>query len=282
MALRSGRIKSGDVSETNELTIIRGGRSATFRIYNSGETNFIVKPNGANTPQQQQIVLKKKCSVDIEPNGDVIITQNNAEPVEGIYEYIDPLNPIRSGRFKGDASGNGIVILQWKNASQITDFYRILNSGDKDFIVNVDGNQVATLKPTYSIDVFAGKKVGISRGDAEPVEGIYDYLHPRNEMRNGRFKIKKVLNAVGQPVIDPRDPHPIINLSGASQRAWYRIFNSGEHAIIILEGNQEFDTLEPDQSLDFEVGPNARRFFVKAGDLDHIVDGSYEFLGKEP
>jgi hypothetical protein len=283
MAIRSGRIKGNDVTGTNALTIIKGGKvDGRFRIYNSGETEFIVKPNGTGTPSGQQVTVPQKGSADIEPDGEVIITQTNAAPVEGMYEYIDPFNPIRNGRFKGNASGNGITILQWKNGSTHKDFYRILNSGDEEFEVLVDGASAAMVKPTYSIDVFAGTKAVIKRADAKPVEGIYDYLHSLVEIRSGRFKVKKVVDVTGTVIVDPTTPHPIINLAaGPPKKAWYRAFNSGAHVIIILKGMTELHRLNADQSVDFEIGAGDRKIFVKSNAQDDPIEGIYEFLGRE-
>ncbi len=256
---RSGRFTSDLVTAAKDLTIIRAG-TERVRIHNSGKADFVVKPEGSTTPTGEQITLFKKSSVDINLNGsDVLITQAANTAVEGLYEYIDPQNPIRSGRFKA-AGGANVVITQ----GMAQKLYRILNSGDEDFTVTVNGNLRATVKPRRSIDLVAkNHRVVISA--AAKFQGIYDILDRRSETRSGRFKIKVNTNVA----------QPIINLVDSNSTAWYRIFNSGENLFKIIEGTTETD-LEKGQSIDLQFSP--MEVSVRSAQANEPIEGIYDFI----
>ncbi len=186
---------------------------------------------------------------------------------------------IRSGRFKVVDPSN-VDIISGRSGT----YFRFFNSGDNTFTVKVDGplsapDRKVDLKPTFTVDMVIAGDVRIS--GTGPVEGIYDYLESPNEVRSGRFNIK-LTDPLGNPH-DPTDRHPIILLAGGNQSAYYRIFNSGDHPIVLQSGLQanpiDIKALDPDQSFDFEVGTGRRIVTVKSTDVSKPIEGIYEFLG---
>jgi hypothetical protein len=181
---------------------------------------------------------------------------------------------IRSGRFTAsDTTEDGIAIIRGRGNA----FYRIFNSGKTDFNVKPRGNVSIPLRPTFSLDVSTGDDVRIV---GTSVEGIYDFLDVYMDIRSGRFKIAKVVDEDGEIIINPANPHPIIDLAPATGEAWYRIFNSGDHPIVVEGAAHDMDPLLPDQSVDFKVGANVRRITVKSTDQEKTIEGIYDFLGK--
>jgi hypothetical protein len=181
---------------------------------------------------------------------------------------------IRSGRFTVDNAQSGITIIKGRSGA----FYRIFNSGENNFTVKPKGastpqHQQIQLKPTFSIDVAIGDEVVIVGAANEAVEGIYDYLDTQNPIRSGRFKLKD----------NPDTQHKIVDLHGGGDKAWYRIFNSGEHPIVVEEGKQnpsQLTQLDKEQSFDFEVGTSVTDIYVKSTDANKPIEGIYEFLGR--
>src|SRR5687768_16653600 len=81
--VRSGRIKSDDASGTNAITIVNL-RTGSYRIFNTGENEFTVKPDG-----QDPIVLTKRNAVDVRTSDTSIVIEGAAgEAIKGIYECI--------------------------------------------------------------------------------------------------------------------------------------------------------------------------------------------------
>ena len=115
-------------------------------------------------------------------------------------------------------------------------------------------------------------------------EGIYEYLDTQNPIRSGRFKMRLVeVGGKEDPVVDPPYPHMIIDLRKGSDRAWYRIFNSGENTIVLQydkDNPQELIELAKEQSFDFEVGSSYKEILVSAKDGTQLIEGIYEFLGR--
>lgn len=257
---RSGRFSAPDnAGAVKNLTIVRGG-DTPYRIFNSGDAG------SSFTVQLQNIVVNPKCSVDVTVIGDVVIQQAaGASAVEGIYDAIDSQAASRSGRFKGSANTE-VVILQGRNGEP----YRVLNSGEKDLEVKVGSTSVGVIRPRHSLDL-AGVLGNISVTSTGRLQGMYEYLARPAETRSGRFRIKKdIANH-----IDPSQPYTIINLSSGS--AWYRIFNSGKNLFKIVEGATETDLL-PEQSFDFKVGPTNRVIQVKSTSENLPIQGIYDFI----
>jgi len=174
MAIRSGRFTINGASIATP--IIRGRSGAPYRIYNSGDLPFKVDVGNGSA-----IALPKACSRDIVVDGTVVVNSDTSRSIAGIYDYLGPQNPVRSGRFKGDVSETGITIIQGGYGR----IYRIFNSGDKRFVVDGGGKEPTLLKPTFSLDVVVNSDVEIKvpdpeastkRNDSEKVvvEGIYD------------------------------------------------------------------------------------------------------------
>ena len=266
-SLRSGRIKAENSAGSLSLPIIK--RPGKYRILNTGESEFSIKPDGGTA-----IPLKSKNALDIEITTGIDIEKTAAGAIDGVYDLLDTAKPIRGGRFKGPVTpAPGITIAQNRGAT----FYRIFNSGKNRFNVNFQGTSIP-VRQRMTIDVAAGAVITITNPDTGsiPVQGIFDYLDPRNEIRSGRFKIKKDATAV--PPVDPLTPHPIINLFGTLNAVGYRIFNTGENPIVILEGTTTLHTLNSDESLDFVVGSN-RQIFVKSTTSNKPIEGIYDYLG---
>ncbi len=134
MSIRSGRFRVKVADITNPFTIIEGRAGAFYRIFNSGATNFVVK-SGVADPAT--VTLMPRYSLDVAVGDEVQITaENNNDVVEGIYDFLDSLKPVRSGRFMLGA-GDGamasvkIIDLQGGLGSSETAWYRIFNSGEK-------------------------------------------------------------------------------------------------------------------------------------------------------
>jgi len=185
--------------------------------------------------------------------------------------------PIRSGRFKVElASAGEIRIVKGRSGA----FYRIFNSGEDAFSVTAGAPDSTTLEKGFSLDVAVFDEVVVSTSGKAVVEGIYDYVDTQRPIRSGRFRLKSA----------PASHHKIIDLrhSGQKRRAFYRIFNSGEKNAfnVMVDGvlcpypAAPDKGLDPNQSLDFEVGYGSRDVYVVAVD-QYPIEGIYEFLGVE-
>jgi hypothetical protein len=263
---RTGRF-TADGSAAINLTLIRAG-TGVLRVHNSGEHPFTVLPKGAGTVAGDQVTLAKKSSVDVKLVGqNVLITAAAGNPIDGIYEYVDANYTGRSGHFKGDAGASAIIVQDRPNHP-----YRILNSSKPniDLTVTIDGASAGTVKPRQSLDVIAGAdRVVITAGAGQKFQGIYDFLHKRSSsVRSGRFKIK----------VNPQTAVPIINRTNhtESEVALYRIFNSGDHVIQILEGGTQIHELNADQSFDLRVA--ATQIAVRSAANNQPIEGIYDFL----
>ena len=259
-ALRSGRIKADDVVGANALTIV-SAVTGPFRIFNTGENDFNVKPTA-----QDSIVLKPRSSVDVRVNGDIVIDRTATGAVKGFYEYIDPFTSLRGGKFKGLATP-ALTIVQNRGDAV---FYRILNSHKtNNFEVRVGTTLITTLEPRFSIDVAAGAKVTITRATL-PVVGIYDYLDSRNVIQSGRFSITMAAT----------DRHKIIDHTGGARRVYYRIFNSGEEPFVVRRGTTAITPrVRPDQSLDFDIPSSGDKIItVSPVTGTKLIEGIYDFL----
>lgn len=271
---RSGHIKSPDASGANAITIIRA-RSGTYRILNTGDNEFTVRPDG-----QDPIILRKKASADVEiANSNIVIEGAATEAIRGIYECIDIdstalLSPVRAGRYKGPANVTGGVTLV-QNRSD--DLYRILNSAKSNgtnFDVRVGANLVTTLEPRLSIDLCANAKTTIIRANAQHAVCIYDHLDGRSEVQSGRFSVSILASA----------RHKIIDLTGATRVALYRIHNTGDQPFVVRQGAATVlnPSLKPEQSFDFEIRGAEKEISVSpiGGAAAKLIEGIYEFFGQ--
>lgn len=173
---------------------------------------------------------------------------------------------IRSGRFKGNASGtDGIPIIAAKTGMAAA--YRIFNSGDDvtapSFQVHAGHPSAPVVQPTCSLDVLITKTKGVTikTGTTDPVVGSYDYLDRGNSFRSGRFKG----NASGSG----------ITIVLGKAKKLYRIFNSGDTTFNVVVGGSS-TPLASTFSLDVAVGDDV---IITAGGN---VEGIYEYLGSEP
>lgn len=252
---RSGHIKAADVSGAKVLNIVASTDGA-YRIYNTGNDTFDVQADA-----HAAIPLQKKSSVDVITNNIIKISKANPAPVDGIFERLDSLEPIRTGRFRGDASP-AVTIVQNRGEAM----YRILNSGKTSFKVNGMSQE---LDKKLSFDVAASNAITISRDDHLVVEAIYDNLDYHNSTRPGRFKVR--LNA--------NQRHNFIFLTGSATTVHYRIFNSGDEEFQFLASTAASgQRVQPGQSFDFAVAGG-----VIMG-VSPIVDGKpiqgiYEYIG---
>lgn len=265
MAIRSGRFK-GDASGTNGIPIIaaRSKAEAAYRIFNSGvkpDQVFSVDAGYATVPE-----LQPACSIDvlIEKRSYVAIRRGTPEEVVGSYDYLDGGDASRSGRFMGNASGDGMTIILGRRSGT---FYRIFNSGKENFEVHV-GSSVTLLAPTLSLDVVVDEDVVIKRSDSKQVEGIYEYLDAQSLVRSGRFNLKAP--AAAHKIID-------LNATSATPEAFYRIFNSGDKNFKVQEAGVKLAELAKEQSFDFAVA-NKRDITVVATQ-GYPIEGIYDFLG---
>ena len=178
---------------------------------------------------------------------------------------------IRSGRFTVDDNSTEFNIILGRAGA----FYRILNSGEKEFSI-VRQNQTTPLGPTFSLDVSTGVAIAIQKLAGDAVEGIYEYLDVHMPVRSGRFNLRVVVDDEDNLI-----KHPIIDLTGPSDDAWYRMFNSGVNPIEVVAGNKLIHTLTKDQSVDFEVGNSDRVIYVRSTADDKPIEGIYDYLNTE-
>ncbi len=174
--IRSGRFQFRNAAES-DITIVQGRTGVFYRILNSGEQDFVIKPKGASTPPPDQITLSPTFSIDVTSQSDIVIAGEAGKAVEGIYEYLDPQVSARSGRFKiSQNPQNEHKIIDLSGAASSKAWYRIFNSGEYDIVVV----GLAELGKEQSFDFEVGssvKQVFVkSKSDAEPIEGIYEFL----------------------------------------------------------------------------------------------------------
>ncbi len=167
------------------------------------------------------------------------------------------------------------MIINAKNGA----FYRIFNSGGSDFDVKAKTGAGIPRRPKFSLDFAVDGEVWVTGTVGDTIEGIYEYLDSQAPVRSGRFKIKKVVDGDGNTVVDPTAEHKIIALGGGKS-AWYRIFNSGVHDIILGYSPGDPKILKNEQSFDFEVGYK-REITVESEHIDKPIEGIYDFLGRE-
>jgi hypothetical protein len=121
------------------------------------------------------------------------------------------------------------------------------------------------------------------------VQGIYEHLHARTDVRSGRFRFKRIL--IGPTPQPLAYPHRIIDLRGMGGSARYRLFNAGKVKIKVRSGaaadTTDLAVLSPGDSFDFSVPHSGNRaIFVLALKPDNTPDntlpikGIYEFLGE--
>jgi hypothetical protein len=155
---------------------------------------------------------------------------------------------IRSGRFKGDASGVGLKIIDGKNA-----LFRIFNSGDAEFTVQPRNNTSDNIivHPDCSVDVkVTGVCTILSAGD---ISGSYDYLGSSSRSRSGRLT---------------GDASTAVKIVQGATDCFYRVLNSGK-------GSQDFVvepagvTLKPTFSLDVSTGGD---IWVEGADVECLYE----------
>jgi hypothetical protein len=190
MPIRSGRFAVADASQGNGIRIISGHSGAYYRMFNSGKNPFIVRAAGPSTPASKEITLAPKYSIDVAIDQAVLIRTTTAVPVEGIYEYLTPSRPVRSGRFrffpKFDASGNPEPLAYPHNIIALFDnsdsaWYRIFNSGQVPIIMKAVGSGAqVTIEKEQSFDFEVGNAFRVITVEAnpntEPIQGMYDFL----------------------------------------------------------------------------------------------------------
>lgn len=265
MAIRSGRFK-GDASGTGiPIIAAKAKEDAAYRIFNSGDydptSNPVVEVHAGYSPAPK---LQPGCSLDVLIGKATTVTIKSTVEVVGSYDYLDRPDSFRSGRFNGDASGDGIPIIFGKTK----DLYRVFNSGSAPFDIYMGTSKVATLGPTFSLDLFVSNNVVIkASGD---VEGIYEYLNTELPVRSGRFKIKAA----------PTPDHKIIDLSSSTPDAYYRVFNSGDYGFKLQAGGSDVTgTVGPEQSFDFTIENNKDVTVVATG--AYPIEGIYDLLSVE-
>jgi hypothetical protein len=152
------------------------------------------------------------------------------------------------------------------------DIYRILNSGDEDFVVafaGPSGPSPVTVHPDFSFDfpVTADVTICGTGPSATEVEGIYELLHAGASGRSGRFKFRA---ATGTNQAD------IICGGGHSI---YRVFNSGDNSFNMqLVGTAVSLELAKGESFDIGLPPTASVRIENPHGAATPVDGIYEVL----
>jgi hypothetical protein len=185
---------------------------------------------------------------------------------------------IRSGRFQRAAQAAAYefpIVAGHERA-----FYRVFNSGDEEFKIKLKAGRERTLKPSYSIDLALKDGIVIAVEPDKAVAGIYDYLELVHHVRSGRFKFDYKFDPTTGAPVDLDYPHLIIDLQDGNDRAWYRLFNSGQFPITVNEGSTKLADVPVDESFDFAVGTN-KDISVTSADKKNPISGIYEFLGRE-
>jgi hypothetical protein len=238
-----------------------------YRVFNSGLSQFDVEASTEKTRVQA------RNSVDVRVTAEVTITTaglSTGNEVEGIYDYIDGLKPLRSGRFTGTGTaGDPIHIVKGKpNDRRI---YRIFNSGENNLTVkrSLSDPDPITVKEACSMDIAIGQDLLIQGTN---VEGIYDYVDPANPVRSGRFKI----------TTNPTSGSQIMAMRHLTdERAWYRIYNSGTSTITVQFGTAGgTEDISKGQSLDVAVRKQANKCNITVISSAPF-EGIYEFLGSD-
>ncbi len=188
--VRNGRFSSR-ITNTKSPTIIFGRSGSFYRIFNSGDVDFLLT-NGISPA----VALSPRQSLDIVVEGVVKIGTSSATPVkvEAIYDYLAVDKAIRSGRFKrrsnqSPASFHQIVDFREYDESNPYAMYRIYNSGDNEFEIIAQGGGMGdvllkTLGADQSFDFGfnrqgfdANKTISVRSTDAtKGIEGIYEFL----------------------------------------------------------------------------------------------------------
>ncbi|NLS94802.1 MAG: hypothetical protein GXX96_21825 [Planctomycetaceae bacterium] len=121
-AIRSGRFQL-TIPAAQEAPITHGVTGLSYRIFNTGKTEFSVQASGVAA-----VPLKTGMSVDlkVQAGGVINIANPSAKEitVRGIYEQLgDPWNPVRGGRFISDTNDDIDIIRERAGA-----YCRIFNS----------------------------------------------------------------------------------------------------------------------------------------------------------
>lgn len=189
---------------------------------------------------------------------------------------------IRSGRFQASISNADEPITIVKGRTDV--FYRVFNSspvGGAVFKLHYGTNEEWPIKPTFSLDVVVANSLQVSTDSGTPVEveGIYEYLDTQRETRSGRFRLRTADNPVNK--------HKIISTQ-SGEKAYYRIFNSGDYPFKVWDGTNNVlgqdgmgndRLLQIGQSVDFEAGAN-KDFYVNSP-AGKEISGIYDFLGTD-
>lgn len=269
-ALRSGKF-AFDSSVTSPATIVYSTpASESYRILNSGSKPFEVISNG------KSVEVQPKGSVDVMVTGGstpaVQIAFTAAGPKDrfvGTFERLSCSAGVSGGRFNvtgTPAAGFAIV------SGQPGQLYRILNSGDNAFTVKAKDD--TKVDPRQSVDVVCPDSLEIVPQAAnDDVTGIYERLTDAEAGRNGRFVRTQATNT----------PQVIIDLTGAGggATAWYRIHNTGENPVKIVDGRLPSSPVLHDigvkQSLEIKVA-DGEVISVKSAQASARIQGTYALL----
>lgn len=283
MALRSGRFKSTGPGSDNSQVVAKG-RHGTLRVYNAGDSAFDVTV-ASSSSTSSSVTLEKDRSIDIVIGNQatsVSVSAGDNVAFEGIYEFVQDDSPIRSGHFKGVGDPDAIMIVHQGGGG----VYRVMNSGDYPFTVNIEGDEIGEVAPAFSLDFAAEGNVTITGAASEQLEGIFDALFENVDVRSGRFRFRPDVDIEGEAIIVPSYPLPIIDLTGtpSTKGYWYRIFNSGDEIIVVQHKNgggvTELGRVQPQSSFDFQVPdqPAKRLISVKSADLTKVIQGSFDLV----
>ena len=203
MAIRSGRFSYENSTTDASYILVRTknkkGSGTIYRVFNSSGCDLTVR-SGSN-----QTVLQPDCSLDvmIVAGEDLTVSWTIPKKDDGMgnmvpvptnircsYNYLgdenssglEALGDLRSGRYSAipTNAGNNNVIVDLRAGT--TAFYRLMNSGQADVILEVTGSGMSnigdiTVEPGFSKDVAIGRNGQIKLKDsAKPVDVIYDLL----------------------------------------------------------------------------------------------------------
>jgi len=268
--IRSGRFKTLGATGA-AIPIVKGesGGLASFRIHNSGDSNFRVDV-ATLSPE----LVRSGCSLDVLVKDDDTVTIRpiaGNPPFQGNYDLIEAGSDCRAGRFEA----NGTIILNQPG------IYRLINGGDNPIVVS--GGVTGNVPKNSSLD-FSVAAVSSDEVTSTNIQGVYERLDTRSTVRSGRFKYTVQDSGGGTAVV-----LPVIDLRAALTTPLdglhrYRIINAGKTQLRIkssADGTNWSDiaTVQRDQSFDFQMS-NAKNTIIGVVDAVSVtISGVIDYLG---
>ena len=277
MSVRSGRFRYTTTKDSSNnlipLNVVHGRSSDTaYRLFNTGdETIEVTYDKGGQKVQD----VASGLSIDFVINGDIKVEGPVNKEITGIYELVNQFSSGRTGKFMLGGTHPASATIA---AEKTPNTYRVFNSGRAGQNITLkDGpTAITTLAAGQSVDVAAKKDLIVEPSPVSgTAEGIYQAISRDINVRNGRFRIKDATNAARQNIVNLRT-------GGQVDEGFYRVFNSGEHALVIWLASgpsAPFHVLPPEASWDFMADKGDEISVAGETATPTDIEGSYAFLG---